>query len=90
MDFIDEKNDFTVAFRNLVDYCLQTFLKLPFVLRTSYERTHIKGKYLLAFKVLRHVATHNPVGKTFCDGGLACAGFAYEHRIVLRAPGKYL
>ena len=39
-------------------------------------------------QALRHVAVDDALGEAFDDGGLADAGFADEHRVVLRPAGK--
>ena len=39
---------------------------------------------------LGHVAVHDPLGQPLDDRGLADAGLADEHRIVLGAPGEHL
>ena len=37
-----------------------------------------------------HVAGHQPLGQTFDDGGLADAGLADQHRVVLGPAGQHL
>jgi hypothetical protein len=42
------------------------------------------------FQALGHVATHNALCQALDDGGLADAGLADQHRIVLGAPRQHL
>ena len=44
----------------------------------------------LSFEALRHVAVDDAQRQTFDDGGLADAGFADQHRVVLRAARQNL
>jgi hypothetical protein len=44
----------------------------------------------LVAQALGHVAVDDALGETLDDGGLADAGFADQHRVVLGAAGKDL
>ena len=43
-----------------------------------------------SLQALRHVAGGDPLGQALDDGGLADAGLADQHRVVLGAPGEHL
>ena len=44
----------------------------------------------MPLRLLRHVALGDALGQAFHDGGLAHAGLADEHRVVLGAPAQHL
>ena len=44
----------------------------------------------LSAQRLGHVAGHDPLGQALDDGGLADAGLADQHRVVLGAAGQHL
>jgi hypothetical protein len=41
-------------------------------------------------QLIGHVAAHDALGEAFDDGGLADAGLADEHRVVLGAAAEHL
>ncbi len=49
MQFIDKKNNLSVAVFNIIQHGLQTFLKLAAIFRTCHKRTHIQRKNLFVF-----------------------------------------
>ena len=44
----------------------------------------------LVLELIGNVAAHDALGESFDDGGLANAGFADEHRVVLGAAAEHL
>ena len=50
----------------------------------------MKGDELLALQGGGHVARHDTLGQAFHDGGLADAGLANQHRVVLGTTGENL
>ena len=54
------------------------------------ERAHIERDDALVLQAFGDVAAHDALGQTFDDGGLADAGFADQHRIVLGAAREHL
>ena len=57
----------------------------PAIMRAQVER-----QQLLVVQALRHVAVDDALGQTLDDGGLADAGLADQHRVVLGAAGQHL
>ncbi len=90
MDFIDEKDYLAVALCHFVDDGFEAFLELAFILGAGHEGSHVEGIDLFRFQVFGYVASHYAVCQAFGDGGLAGAGFAHEHGIVLGASRKNL
>ena len=65
MDFIDEKNNLSLAFHYFLDHALESFLKLTLILGASYKSTQIKRIYGSALKILRNVAVHYLLSDSF-------------------------
>ena len=54
------------------------------------QRAHVERDDLFVLQPLRHVAADDALRQSFDDGGLADAGFADQHRVILRAPRQHL
>src|SRR5207302_379101 len=63
---------------------------LAAVLRTRDERCEVERVDLLVLQQLRHLVRGDARGEAFDDGGLADAGLADQHRVVLRTPREDL
>ncbi len=87
---VDEQDDRALGRGHLVQHRLQPLLELAAVLRAGDQRAHVEGHQLLVFQALRHVAVDDAQRQTLDDGGLADAGFADQHRVVLGAAGQHL
>ena len=75
---------------DFLEHGLQPLLELAAVLRAGDERAHVEGDDPLVLQPFGHVAADDAAGEPFDDGGLADAGFADEHRVVLRAARQHL
>ena len=75
---------------DLVEHGLEPLLELAAVLRARDHAAQVKRDQPLAAQRLGHVAGHDPLGEALDDGGLADAGLADQHRVVLRPPGQHL
>ena len=69
---------------------LQPLLELAAVLRAREQRADVERPDALALQPLRHVAGDDPLREPFDDRGLADAGVADQHRVVLRAAREDL
>ena len=69
---------------------LQALLELAAVLRAGHQQTHVEGEDGLVPQPLRDVAVGDPLGQALDDRGLADAGVADEHRVVLGLAGQDL
>ena len=76
--------------RDLVDHGLQSLLELAAVLRAGDHAGQVERDDALAREGLGHVVVHDPLGDALDDRGLADAGVADQHRVVLRAPREDL
>ena len=90
VQLVDEEDDLAVGVRDFLQHGLQPLLELAAVLRAGDQRAHVEGDDALVLEALGHVAAHDALGEAFDDGRLADAGFADEHRVVLRAAREHL
>ena len=82
VELVDEEDD-VAALGDLLHDLLQALLELPAVLRAGDEGGEVERVDLLALQELRHLARCDPLGEALDDGGLADAGLADQHRVVL-------
>ena len=67
-------------------WAIQPLLEITAVAATRHEGPEVEGVELLALEGLGHVVGHDALSQSLDDGGLADAGLADEHRVVLGAP----
>jgi hypothetical protein len=75
---------------HLGQHRLQPFLELAAILRAGDQRAHVERQQRLVLDALGHVAVDDPEREALGDRGLADAGLADQHGIVLRAPAQHL
>ena len=75
---------------HLAQHGLQPLLELAAVLRAGHQGAHVEGEDGPVAQPFRHVAPGDPLGQALDDGGLADAGVADQHRVVLGLPGQDL
>ena len=69
---------------------LQALFELAAIFGAGDERAHVERHQLLVFERFRHVAVDDAQRQAFDDRGLADAGLADQHRIVLGAARQHL
>ena len=69
---------------------LEPLLELAAVFRAGDQRAEIERQQLLVLEAFRHVAVEDAQRQALDDRGLADAGFADQHRIVLGPPRQHL
>src|SRR4051812_4429799 len=89
VELVDEQDD-VAALGDLLHHLLEALLELAAVLRTGDQGREIQRVDLLALEQLGHVGVRDALGQPLDDGGLADAGLADQHRVVLRAPREDL
>jgi hypothetical protein len=89
VELVDEEND-VAPLHDLLHDLLQALLELTAVLRARDERCEVERVDLLVLQQLRHLVGGDPRGESLDDGGLADAGLADQHGIVLRAARQDL
>src|SRR5690606_20805470 len=86
---VDEQDD-VLAATDLVHHRLDALLELAAVLGAGDHEGEVEGDDALVAQDLRHVAGGDLLGQALDDGGLANAGRANEHRVVLGAAAEDL
>ena len=86
VQLVDEQDELAVGFGDLLEHGLQPVFKLAAVLRAGHQRGQVQRHNALWLEHLGNVAGHDPLRQPFHHGGLAHAGIADQHRVVLRAP----
>src|ERR687894_519370 len=89
VELVDEQDD-VAALGDLLHHLLQALLELAAVLRTGDQGGQIQRVDLLALEQLGDVGVGDPLREALDDGGLADAGLAHEHGVVLRAAREDL
>src|SRR5439155_26289677 len=89
VELVDEQDD-VAALLDLLHDLLQPLLELAAVLGAGDEGGEVERVDLLALQQLRHLAVRDPLREPLDDGGLADAGLADQHRVVLLAPREDL
>ena len=90
VQLVEERDDLAVGVLDLLQDGLEPLLELAAVLRAGDHRAEVEGDQLLVAQRLGHVAGHDPLGQALDDRGLADAGLADQHRVVLGTPGQHL
>ena len=75
---------------DFLQHGLQPLLELAAVFGARDQRAHVERQQLLVLQAFRHVAVEDAQRQALDDGGLADAGLADQHRIVLGAAGQHL
>src|SRR4051794_12840849 len=89
VELVDEQDD-VAALGDLLHHLFEALLELAAVLRAGDEGREIQRVDLLALEQLGHVGVRDALGEALDDGGLADAGLADQHGVVLRAPREDL
>ena len=90
VELVDEEDDLALGIGDFLEERLEPLLELAAVFRAGEHAAEVHGDDALVLHRVRHVAGNDAAGEALDDGGLADAGLADEHRIVLRAAGKHL
>ena len=90
MHLVDEQDDAAVRGRHFLQHGLQPLLELAAIFGAGDQRAEVERQQLLVLQALRHVAIDDALREPLDDGGLADAGLADQHRIVLGAAREHL
>ncbi len=90
VQFVDEQDDPPFFLGQLVEHRLQALLEFTAKLGASQQRAHVQRQHALVLEPLGHLAVDDAAGQPLDDGGLADAGLADQHRVVLGAPLQHL
>src|SRR5690606_7794014 len=89
VDLVDEGDD-VAARADLLGDLLEALLEVAAVAGAGDEAAEVERVELLVLERLGHVAAHDRLGEALDDGGLADAGLADQHGVVLGAAGEDL
>ncbi len=89
VQLVDEQHD-VAAGLDLLEHLLQALLEVAAVAGAGDQRAEVEAVDLLVLERLRHVAAHDRLRETLDAGGLADAGLADQHRVVLGAAREHL
>ena len=90
VELVDEGDHLALGVGDLLEHRLQALLELAAVLGAGDHRTEVEADEPLVLEALGHVALDDAPGQALDDGGLADAGLADEHRVVLGAARQHL
>ncbi len=90
VQLVDEGDDLSGRVLDVVEDGLEAFLELAAVLRAGHHGAHVEGDHGLVAQALRYVAGHDALGQALDDRGLADAGLADQHRVVLGPAAQHL
>ena len=89
VDLVDEQQD-VAAGLDLLEHLLEALLEVAAVAAAGDEGAEVERVQLLVAQRVGHVVVDDHLGEALDDGGLADAGLADQHRVVLRPPGEDL
>jgi hypothetical protein len=90
VQLVDERDDLAGRLRDLLQHGLEPLLELAAVLRAGDHGAEVEADDPLVLERLGHVAGDDALREPLDDGGLADAGLADEHRVVLGAAAEHL
>ena len=88
VQLVDEQQDLALAVLDLVEHGLEPLLELAAVLRAGDQAAHVEREHGAVLEPFGHVAAHDALREALGDGGLADAGLADQHRVVLGLAGQ--
>ena len=89
VQLVDEQDD-VAAGLDLLQHLLQALLEVTAVAGPGNQRAEVERVDLLALERLGHLAAHDVLRQALDDGGLADAGLADQHRVVLGPARQHL
>ncbi len=87
---VDEQDDLAIGLLDLVEHALEPLLEIAAILRTGDQRSHVERQQFAVLEPVRHVAIGDTQRQPLGDRGLADAGLADQHRVVLGPPREHL
>ena len=90
VQLVDEQYDFAVGVFDLLQQRLQAIFELAAILGAGDHAGQVERDDALVLEDLGDVAVDDAAGQAFDDGGLANAGLADQHGVVLRPAREHL
>src|SRR6266702_5155058 len=85
MQLVDENDGSALVLRQLLQDGFQALLEFAPILCAGKQRSHVERQHALALERFRHLVVDDALREAFDDRGLAHAGLADQHRVVLGA-----
>jgi hypothetical protein len=85
VQFVDEQDDVALLLLEIGEHGLEPLLELAAVLGAGQQGAHVEVQHALAAQALGHLVVDDALGQPLDDGGLADAGLADQHGVVLGA-----
>ena len=86
VQLVDEHDRAAFVGGNVLQHRLEPLLELAAILGAGEQRRHVERQHALVLERFRHFAVDDALREALDDRGLADAGLADQHRIVLGAP----
>ena len=86
MQFVDEHDRLALVGGDVLEHRLQALLEFAAILGAGEQHRHVERQHALVLERLRHFAVDDALREPLDDRGLADAGLADQHRIVLGSP----
>ena len=90
VQLVEEQDDPALAVGDLLEHGLEPVLELAAVLGAGDQRADVERDHAAVAQRVGDVARDDALGEALDDGGLADAGLADQHGVVLRAPREHL
>ena len=90
VQLVDEQDHAAFLLGEVVQHRLEPLLELAAELRAGDQRAHVEREDALVAQALGHLAVDDALRETLDDRGLADAGLADQHGVVLGAPLQHL
>ena len=90
VQLVDEQDDLPFLLGEVVEHALQALLEFAAEFGARDQRAHVERQNALVLQALGHLAVDDALRQALDDRGLADAGLADQHRIVLGAPLQHL
>ena len=90
VQFVDEQDDVAFFLGQILQDGFQALLEFAAKLRAGDQRAHVERQHAPVAQAFGHLVIDDALGQTLDDRRLADAGFADQHRVVLRAPLQHL
>ena len=90
VEFVDEEDDLALAGSNFFEEGFEALLEFATELGPGHHAAEVHADELFALEGIGHVTRDDAACEAFGDGGLAHAGLADEHGIVLGAAAEHL
>ena len=90
VQLVHEEDDAALLLGQIVQNRFEPLLELAAILGSGHQGPHVQGEHPLVLEPFRHFAIDDALGQPLDDGGLADAGCADQHRVVLGAALQHL